>query len=348
MSAFVVPARSGAHRVAAIALYRALLTQCSPKASPSLPLADNQRAALRNVIRNKFRRNRHVHSAKHLKLSFTAGYELLDILDRASSTTPTTTTTTTPTSPPPPTPTSHHLLQTLLPLAPPHLLRFPPPPRGPRRLDPSPEACPPPARRLLARRPLPASALGGTGVRRVPRIVSANLFPMLRYRKPQPRSLSRVLTDKVKQRQRRLNVRREAETEWMAWGVGEDVWDRLVGVAVEEEEDEGVGRKRGRRGGDVVRDGEGEGDEASWTYEPQRIAKMISAQLGSQKRELVRTVKVMQDVVDKEAELAEAERKGRRAKKQRARRAKKRSEDVEATFGKEDGAGRRRTRRRPR
>ncbi|KAL1622850.1 hypothetical protein SLS54_004870 [Diplodia seriata] len=329
MPAFVVPARSGAHRIAAIALYRALLTQCSPAATPSLPLADDQRAALRNVIRNKFRRNRHVHSARLLKLSFTAGYELLDTLDKASSTTTAANADNADANANETASATTALLANLLATAPEHLTRSPDTPRrsGPTRLSPSPEACPPPADRVLATRPRPASALGGTGVRRVPQLVSANLFPMLRLGRPQPRSLSRVLTDKIKQRQRRLDLRKEAQEYRAVLARGEDVWDRLVGVAREES---------GKSGED---EGLKEGEEALWEDEPARMVRIISAQLGAQKREMEALVERMQGIVDKEAALAVVEREERRKRREVARIGKKRAEDVEKISGKKGGGG---------
>ncbi|EOD52340.1 putative dna repair protein [Neofusicoccum parvum UCRNP2] len=296
MPNFVVPKRSGAHRVAAIALYRALLTQC---AAPPLPLADDQRAALRNIVRNKFRRNRHVHSARLLKLSFTAGYELLDTLDRASSS--------------PAAPSS--LLTTLLTTAPPHLTQ---PPQGrklpPPRLTPSPEACPPAERKVLAVRPRPAAALGGSGVRRVPRIVSANLFPMLRLAKPQPRSLSRVITDKVKQRQRRLNLRGEAADGWAWVAAQEDGWDGVLAEVC-----------------GVREDAEGEGGR--WVDEPLHLVRAISGQLAMQKVGLEELVGKMQGIVDKEEELARVEGMQRRRERRERMMDKRREEDVRKLLG---------------
>lgn len=55
----------------AIALYRALLSGCSSAALP-----DDDRTALRNAIRNKFRQNRKLQSPYQLGLSFQLGYEV--------------------------------------------------------------------------------------------------------------------------------------------------------------------------------------------------------------------------------------------------------------------------------
>ncbi|KAH7054424.1 hypothetical protein B0J12DRAFT_657638 [Macrophomina phaseolina] len=322
MPKFVVPSRSGAHRVAAIALYRALLTQC---AAPPLPLADDQRSALRNIVRNKFRRNRHLHSARLLKLAFTTGYELLDTLDQASCTTSNTNN-----------PTSYAassaatLLTSLLTTAPAHLTRAPRRKTTPARLDPSPEACPPPAQTLLATRPRPSSELGGSGIRQVPRLVSANLFPMLRVDKPQPRSLSRVLTDKVKQRQRRMDLREKAGDTWAALGREEDEWDRIVWeVCGVKEEDTFVGE-------------EGEGGAAaaaaasSWATEPLRVVKAVTAQLGAQRAATEKMVARMQGIVDKERELKHKEREERRAARERKSQEERREKDVEDILGMRD------------
>lgn len=366
MPKFVVPRRSGAHRVAgmsflldqlpsvlfrifsneewfplaalnsvkltttalaAIALYRALLTQC---AAPSLPLAEDQRAALRNIVRNKFRRNRHVHSSRLLKLAFTTGYELLDTLDRASLSA-----------------TEHAdasaqeaatLLTSLLISAPPHLTGPPRRKPGLKRLDPSPEACPPPEQTVLALRPRPLSELGGTGIRQVPHLFSANLFPVLRIGKPQPRSLSRVLTDKVKQRQRRLNVREKSEDEWAELGKLEDEWDRIVSEVCGvkdldtydvQTEDTADGVANGRGGNGVFHG-------VSWASEPLRFVRMINTQLTTQKADTERTVKRMQEIVDQEAELAYKEREARNAVRRQKNLEERRENDVDEILGTKD------------
>ncbi|KAF2832960.1 hypothetical protein CC86DRAFT_389366 [Ophiobolus disseminans] len=57
MPRFLQPNKSTQHRLAAIALYRALLSRCSSAALP-----DDDCVSLFNAIRNKFRRNRNLHS----------------------------------------------------------------------------------------------------------------------------------------------------------------------------------------------------------------------------------------------------------------------------------------------
>lgn len=54
-----------------IALFRALLQQCK-----SASLGDEHRCQVRNIIRNKFKANEHVHSKRRLTVAFHAGYEV--------------------------------------------------------------------------------------------------------------------------------------------------------------------------------------------------------------------------------------------------------------------------------
>lgn len=86
MPAFLAPHKSGAHRVTgayiryklcilpdilqAIALYRALLGKCRIAPSRIDPVA------LSNVVRNKFKQNRHVTSKYILRDAFAGGYEV--------------------------------------------------------------------------------------------------------------------------------------------------------------------------------------------------------------------------------------------------------------------------------
>ncbi|KXS98056.1 hypothetical protein AC578_8772 [Pseudocercospora eumusae] len=78
MPTFVVPHRSGAHRVAAIALYRSLLTQCK-----RIPLPAVHGEELYNLVKNRFRTFRHNTSHRQLKVAFEAGYAAVDYLDAA-------------------------------------------------------------------------------------------------------------------------------------------------------------------------------------------------------------------------------------------------------------------------
>ena len=93
----------------------------------------------------------------------------------------------------------------------------------------------PDAPKLLESRPLPRASLPEGKKRHVPTLISAAGLPMLRFKKPQPAYLSRVIRNKQVQRNKRLtNIQRmqlESETAEM-----EDQWDRNLAWEVRKEE----------------------------------------------------------------------------------------------------------------
>jgi hypothetical protein len=98
-----------------------------------------------------------------------------------------------------------------------------PPLPKPRRPQPYPGAKP-----LLEQLPRPKSKL--TGRRHVPVLVNANLFPFLRIKKPQSPFLSRVLNDKIIQRQKRRDNLDAMEGAY-ALARDEQEWDIATGMA---------------------------------------------------------------------------------------------------------------------
>jgi hypothetical protein len=98
-----------------------------------------------------------------------------------------------------------------------------PPPPKPRKPEPYPGAKP-----LLPQLPRPKSML--TGRRHVPVLVSANLLPFLRIKKPQSPFLSRVLNDKILQRQKRRDAI-DMMGELTTIGRAEQQWDIATGMA---------------------------------------------------------------------------------------------------------------------
>ncbi|KAF2131593.1 hypothetical protein P153DRAFT_394911 [Dothidotthia symphoricarpi CBS 119687] len=214
MPRFLQPKKSTQHRVAAIALYRALLSRCSTAALPN-----DDRNSLRNAIQNKFRKNRKIQSPYQLGLSFKAGYETLDHLD-ASTTGDT---------------TSTKFLTTLIAAIPRGLTRtpwrrpLPPPPSPPKeRL-----ACLPPEKAVLNVRPY----ANVSGPRHVPILASANGVPFLRITKPQPPALSRMLRQKLERRIDNFHRKVELVHYWMPMGRHEDEWDELINEQLEGRED---------------------------------------------------------------------------------------------------------------
>ncbi|KAF1930819.1 uncharacterized protein M421DRAFT_57499 [Didymella exigua CBS 183.55] len=219
MPRFLQPKKSTEHRIAAIALYRALLSGCSSAALP-----DDDRTLLRNAIQNKFRQNRKIQSPYQLGLSFKLGYETVDKLDasttnnaagmstlsRLIATLPRGLTNAPPTRRPLPSPPTPH-------------------PSGKHPLDVLPQE-----RAVLKNRPYTQV----TGQRQVPRIASANGIPFLRLSKPQPAALSRVLRQKLDRRIERFHRRVELQNYWLPLAKQEDEWDELVLPQLRRREDE--------------------------------------------------------------------------------------------------------------
>ncbi|KAF2866706.1 hypothetical protein BDV95DRAFT_552143 [Massariosphaeria phaeospora] len=262
MPRFLLPKRSTPHRVAAIALYRALLSRCV-----SAPLPDEDRSALHNAIRNKFRKNRRIQSPYQLGLSFRAGYEAVVQFDAAANGSTTSTT----------------LLRSLISTLPRGLTRSPPSRRPPRvRSALSKQlACLPPEKALLNVRPY----ANVSGPRHVPILASANSIPFLRIKKPQPSSLSRIIQVKLKGRIRRFHNRTVLANYWLPFATHEDRWDELI------EELGVVGQDQGR-------------SDIGWAYEVRRAVRAYDM---TYERETAGDRKVatrMQEIVDQETVLA--------------------------------------------
>ncbi|KAJ4989982.1 DNA repair protein [Stagonosporopsis vannaccii] len=215
MPRFLQPKKSTEHRVAAIALYRALLSGCS-----SAALSDDDRTLLSNAIRNKFRQNRKIQSPYQLGLSFKLGYETVDKLDTTTADDAASVS------------TLSRLIAAL-----PRGLTAAPPTRRPTPPSPS-------GRHSLAILPLDRAVLNVrphaqvSGTRKVPVIASANAVPFLRLTKPQPAALSRVLRQKLARRIGRFHQRIELQNYWIPLAKQEDEWDMLMAVQLRKREDE--------------------------------------------------------------------------------------------------------------
>jgi hypothetical protein len=83
-----------------------------------------------------------------------------------------------------------------------------------------------PGSKPILERPLPLSEVRG-GVRRVPNLVTAQGIPFLRYSKPQPVSLSRVIRQKVLWNEKKWTHRGVLEEQIHLAGF-EDEWDRIL------------------------------------------------------------------------------------------------------------------------
>ncbi|KAM0723212.1 hypothetical protein Q7P37_001412 [Cladosporium fusiforme] len=285
MPAFLVPRHVSAHRISAIALYRALLQQ-----SKAAPLPTAAKTELQNIVRNRFKQSIHLHSYRRLRLAFQAGYEAVEHLDASAAGDE----------------SSTALISSLLSRAP-AKVKAPPSmsitPKKGKSKDGSRErdgqsSAPAfkPSTELFSR-PHPLSQLSGK--RHVPVLFTANGIPVLRIKKPQPQNLSSFLKSRIIQRQKRHDRRHwlREQTEFAQY---EDLWDDLVE----------------KQGGMVARGGHEEEttavEEPSWAQAFVDASYDVENLLKLEGRKNSAMAKKMQGVVDREREVWEGEREGRR------------------------------------
>lgn len=277
MPKFLVPRHNTPHRVAAIALYRALLSQA--KNLPST--TQDQRNALQNIIRNRFKQSQHSHSYRRLKISFEAGYEAIDYLDAAVG-------------------GSEESKTYILDL----LERSPAKAKEPKprplvvskKRDPNfvlENNTNDEAKISLSDRPIPLEKLSGK--RHVPVLFNANHIPVLRLKKPQPVSLSRYIRQRIDQRQE-WHDRRSRLSEELYTATREDEWDDLV-----------------RGDESAFKDGL----EPSWRDAIDDAAEDVHKNLDRESMKNRVMAEKMQAVVDREQALFDKEKRERREAKAR-------------------------------
>lgn len=267
-----IPRRSGVHRIAAVALYRALLSQCR-----AAPITAHQRDEVQNIVRNRFKQAQHSHSIRRLKVAFEAGYQAIDQLDAAVAGND----------------ESKSYILSLLERAP-AKVKLPPAtrivPTKPTRAQAETsetENSQEPKRSILDR-PIPLEQL--TGRRHVPVLFSANRIPVLRIKKPQPASLSGVIRKRLEQRQARLD-RKDRLNEEKILASREDEWDDLV-----EQEGQNFEAAMMREHG-----------EPRWTSAITGALYEVEQQMQEEKERRRVMVEKMQAVVDRETELFKQE-----------------------------------------
>ncbi|KAK8215941.1 hypothetical protein IWZ01DRAFT_495627 [Phyllosticta capitalensis] len=288
MPKFLVPRNTGTHRVAAIALYRALLTSCG-----TVPIAAEDRQPLRNVVRKKFRRNKLVHSSRLLTLAFNSGYDTLDLFDRAAEGDLSST---------------QHISE-LLSQTPPHLKRPPPRPRLPKKIEGRPfSECPPPEQQLLETRPY----VTVPGKRKVPKLRVNNGIPFLMYSKPQPLSLGRILRWKNDKTQKRMDWTQAVEHEMLPEAQQEDNWDDMLEAVFGIGDSDNPDAHDAETEGDHKMEGEG-GDTNRWTSEANALHHSMSIEHIQQKTNRTRTARLMQGIIDREEVLAQKEKAERKS-----------------------------------
>ncbi|KAI1121049.1 hypothetical protein F5Y10DRAFT_109863 [Nemania abortiva] len=321
---FLVPARDSRHRIACFALYRALL-RLAPQVKLPDELATGWGAGRNPIIiqiQRAFRRNVADTSPRIVYPALTAGYRMLSVLQDAA---------TSPSS-------EHHasittFLHTRLaerqrslanrPLPNPSpkpgsprpgtlpLLENITPAPSPRNPDPKPAYATP-------HRPRPQSALGGTGRRKVPRLDMAGDFPFLRFTKPPPAQLSRVLGQKIVRRAERQFAVQEMEEEKLPDARLEDQWDVIVDRLQAQEESAKQKRKQKQKQWDwdvdaaaAAADAEEERSHAS-TVKKYGVATIMTT-LFRERVDAVARADAMRRLVIQEKALAEQEKAQRDA-----------------------------------
>ncbi|TGJ88461.1 hypothetical protein E0Z10_g337 [Xylaria hypoxylon] len=313
-----------------LALYRALL-----RLAPPIPLPDNLATgwgAGKNPIaihvRQAFRRNVADVSPRIVYPALSAGYRMLSVLHDAA---------TSPDS-------EHHasiiaFLESRLAERQRSLANRPPPPPSynPNSATPRPGTIPllvkvspanphdPESRPVYAipHRPRPQSELGGTGRRKIPRLDIAADFPFLRFTKPQPAALSRVLGHKLLRRGDRATAVRDLWEETIPDAELEDDWEKAIAHLSKEEK--GVPPKTGKQGrpsstapGQEWLD-RPDANELSHAYTVQQYGiKELSNILTRERVDLVARAEAMRLLVIQEKALA-AQEKTQRAVEKRTR-----------------------------
>jgi len=159
--------------------------------------------------------------------------------------------------------------------------RNPAPPKTPRR-RPEPY---PGADMVLETRPRPLSELSGR--RQIPKLISANGMPFLRFKKPQSIYINRIIQDKADQKQKTSDHIKEIATS-IQWAQDEDRWEDLADIR--------------------------SGSEEPWTKEVWAWKENTFDNVRRIDARAKDISKKMLDIVDQERELFERERKDRKAK----------------------------------
>lgn len=295
MPTHFLPHKSGAHRTAAIALYRALLTQCRALPRIEITLRDE----LQNIVRNRFKQARYEQSPRRLVLNFEAGYEAIDRLDAAVAGDA----------------ESRRVILELLQAAP-EQVKQAPPVALPKHLE---KELKKKQRQAVAQtddearqrkvslfdRPLALEKLSGK--RHVPVLYNAQKIPVLRLRKPQPANLSGYLAHRVRVRQKRHDTRHRLDAE-LEIARSEDRWDGIVARLAADQETSPASTP----------DGAEVKKEPAWSAGVSLARREIAGKLEEEKRKNAEMAVKMQGVVDREREIYDREKR----EKEEARKAR--------------------------
>ncbi|KAL4989096.1 hypothetical protein BDW68DRAFT_76194 [Aspergillus falconensis] len=275
MHRLVVPKKSFAHRIACLALYRALLLRCRDLQRLRPELVSPQ-----SHVRERFRRYKNLQSPSQTANALKAGYEALDLIDsaalgnedeigliwrilaKAQSTKE-----------------ENKEFQSVLS----HIRPVKQPNKKERKAEENRKYQEATAQRhpdatSILERPRPVVS----GKRRVPVLVNASGIPFLRIKKPQPQSLSRMIRRKIAERQKLVERREKLEPE-VLFGEDEDQWDYLT---------------NGR-----------EEDEERWSSAPRAAFDEVYRRIGEDNRRKQALARSMWEIVLAERKLAEKEQK---------------------------------------
>lgn len=142
----------------------------------------------------------------------------------------------------------------------------------------------------------PRRDLAASRVRRVPYFTQGNMMPFLRIKKPQPANLSRVLRNKIDQKQARLARMAVLRNYYVPLAACEDKWDVVL-----ERECGVVAPAKEVLPGELVR------EEGSWAEEFDRQAGELMQLQKEESRQRMELGKRMWNIVEVERQLAEKE-----------------------------------------
>jgi len=152
-------------------------------------------------------------------------------------------------------------------------------------------------------RPLPLSEIRG-GKRHVPQLIAAKGVPFLRYSKPQPVSLGRVIRQRGRRHKGLWTKKEELEAdrriaEW------EDDWDDIVEAQMVDERTPKQYKTTSWQWS--YGSGKVENSEDTWSYEVQMAEEEVMQKIRTEDRYYAEMGKKMWDIVVKERELAAQE-----------------------------------------
>ncbi|KAK2012147.1 hypothetical protein LZ32DRAFT_605823 [Colletotrichum eremochloae] len=264
-----IPARSSRHRVACIALYRALIREARAIPLPDDVLRKGTQNPIPRLVKKGFRRNRTETSYRIVFSALGTGYNFLNLFKAAQN----------------PDSKEHsqiiaHLREKKLRDAkseagkPPPRPSRPDKPKWPPLLQKVSKEGEPPAY-ISPRFPVPRENL--TGARRVPYVVvTSEGIAFLRQKKPQDHSVALYVQRKTRIKRRAMELMLESTREDMPWAAQEDRWEELL------KREMIAARRRGeeRKAPDLLRQDEsyGQSVQENWLFARERLQDVMAQQ----------------------------------------------------------------------